>query len=201
LKPESEVDHRIEVRPESCEQCGTLLLGEDPEPERPQGTDLPRSKPIVTEYRCHRRPCVAGGVSSQAPWPATMPPGSFGPRGQATVGYVTGRIGANQREGQDILATLGQPDVSVGRVGVLAQAGSAALATPVAEAATYVQRQPVRNAEETRWREKPKRGWVWISVTPLVTRFGLLQTRGAASAKELLGEVVWGISGTDRYAG
>ena len=44
-------------------------------------------------------------------------------------------------------------------------------------------------------------GGGWISVTPLVTRFGLLQTRGAASAKELLGEVVWGSSGTARYAG
>ena len=158
VKPESEVDHRIEVRPESCEQCGTLLLGAEPEPERHQGTELPRLKPIVTEYRRHRLPCVAGGVRSQAPWPATLPPGRFGPRVQATVGYVTGRIGASQREGQDILATLGQTDVSGGRVGVLEQAVSAAFATPVAEAATYGQRQPVRNAEETRWREKPKRG-------------------------------------------
>jgi transposase len=201
LKPESEVDHRLEVRPESCEQCGTVLLGEDPEPERHQVMELPRITPIVTEYRRHRLCCVACGASTQAAWPATMPTGSFGPRVQATVGYLTGRMGASQREVQDILATLCQTDVSVGSVGVLEQAVSAALATPVAEAATYVQRQPVRNADETRWREKTKRVWLWISVTPLVTIFRLLQTRGAASAKELLGEVVWGIIGTDRYAG
>src|SRR5712692_5164537 len=29
LKPESEVDQIIDVRPEQCGQCGTLLLGED----------------------------------------------------------------------------------------------------------------------------------------------------------------------------
>jgi hypothetical protein len=201
VKPESEVDHRLEVRPESCEQCGTVLLGEEPEPERHQVMELPRIKPIVTEYRRHRLCCVACGASTQAAWPVTMPTGSFGPRVQATVGYVTGRMGASQREVQDILATLCQTDVSVGSVGVLEQAVSAALATPVAEAATYVQRQPVRNADETSWREKTKRVWVWISVTPLVTIFRLLQTRGAASAKELLGEVVGGIIGTDRYAG
>ena len=201
LKPESEVDHIIEVRPESCGQCGTLLLGEDPEPERHQVTELPRITPIVTEYRRHRLCCVACGASTQAAWPATMPTGSFGPRVQATVGYLTGRIGASQREVQDILATLCQTDVSVGSMGALEQAVSAALATPVAEAATYVQRQPVRNADETRWREKTKRVWLWISVTPLVTIFRLLQTRGAAGAKELLGEDVWGIIGTDRYAG
>jgi hypothetical protein len=59
----------------------------------------------------------------------------------------------------------------------------------------------MRNADETSWREKTKRLWLWISVTPLVTIFRLLKTRGAASAKALLGEAVWGIIGTDRYAG
>ena len=120
---------------------------------------------------------------------------------QATVGYLTGRIGASQREVQDILATVCQTEVSVGSVGALEQAVSAALATPVAEAATYVQRQPVRNADETSWREKTKRVWLWISVTPLVTIFRVLKSRGAAAAKELLGEDVWGTIGTDRYAG
>ena len=78
---------------------------------------------------------------------------------------------------------------------------SAALAAPVAAAATYVQRQPGRNADETRWREKTKRVWLWISVTPLVTIFRVLKSRGAAAAKELLGTAVWGTIGTDRYAG
>ena len=118
LKPESEVDHRIEVRPESCGQCGTLLLGEDPEPERHQVTELPPITPIVTEYRRHRLWCGACGASTQAAWPATMPPGSFGPRVQATVGYVTGRSGASQREVQDMLATLCHTEMSVGSVGV-----------------------------------------------------------------------------------
>jgi transposase len=119
LKPESEVDQIIDVRAEQCGQCGTLLLGEDPEPERHQVTELPRITPVVTEYRRHCLRCVACGVRTHAPWPATMPVGSFGPRVQATVGYLTGRIGASQREVQDILATLWQTDVSVGSVGAL----------------------------------------------------------------------------------
>jgi transposase len=32
LQPEAEVDHLIEVRPESCGHCGTLLLGRTPSP-------------------------------------------------------------------------------------------------------------------------------------------------------------------------
>lgn len=201
LKPECEVDQIIDVRPEQCGQCGTLLLGEDAEPERHQVTELPRIAPVVTEYRRHCLWCVVCGARTQATWPATMPVGSFGPRVPATVGYLTGRIGASQREVQDLLATLYQTDVSVGGIGALEQAVSVALAAPVAEAATYVQRQPVRNADETSWHEKTQRRWLWISVTPLVTIFRLLKTRGAAGAKELLGEVVWGIIGTDHYAG
>jgi transposase len=201
LKPESEVDQIIDVRPEHCEQCGTLLLGEDAEPERHQVTELPRITPVVTEYRRQCLWCVACGARTQAAWPTTMPTGSFGPRVQATVGYLTGRSGASQREVQDLFATLYQMDVSVGGIGALEQAVSAALAAPVVEAQTYVQRQPVRNADETSWREKTQRRWLWISVTPLVTIFRLLKTRGAAGAKELLGEIVWGIIGTDHYAG
>src|SRR5262245_66480873 len=88
-----------------------------------------------------------------------------------------------------------------GGMGAPEQAVSAALATPVQEAERYVQRQPGRNADETSWREKTQRRWLWISVTPLVTSFRLVKTRGAAGAKELLGEVGWGIIGTDHYAG
>jgi hypothetical protein len=117
------------------------------------------------------------------------------------VGYLTGRLGASHREVQEMLATLCQTEVSVGSITALEQAVSTALAIPVAEVQTYVQRQPVRNADETSWREQGKRRWLWISVTPLVTIFRLLKTRGAAGAKELLGEGVWGIIGTDHYAG
>jgi transposase len=201
LKPESEVDHIIDVRPERCGQCGTLLSGEDAEPERHQVTDFPRITPVVTEYRRHCLWCVACGARAPAAWPATMPEGSFGPRVHATVGYLTGRIGASHREVQEILATLCQTEVGVGCITALERAVSAALATPVAEAMQYVQRQPVRNVDETSWQEKTKRLWLWISVTPLVTIFRLLKTRGAAGAKEVLGEEVWGTVGTDHYAG
>src|SRR5216684_2031372 len=200
LKPVEDVDRIIDVRPECCGQCGTLLLGEDPTPERHQVTDLPRVAPIVTEYRRHRLGCGACGATTQAAWPVTMPSGSFGPGLQATVGYLTGRVGMSQREVHEVLAAVCQTEVSVGSIAALEQAVSTALAVPVVEAATYVQRQPVRNADETGWREHGKRVWLWISATSLVTVFRVLTTRGAAGAKALLGEDFWGIVGTDRYA-
>jgi len=199
LKPVEEVHRVIEVKPERCAQCGTLLLGEDPDPERHQVTDLPRIEPIVTEYRRHTLGCVACGAVTQAVWPVAMPKGSFGPGLQATVGYLTGRVGMSQREVHEVVAAVCHTEVSVGSIAALEQAVSQALAGPVVEAASYVQRQPVRNADETGWREQGKRVWLWISTTSLVTLFRVLTTRGAASAKALLGEDFWGVVGTDRY--
>src|SRR2546423_2012108 len=86
--------------------------------------------------------------------------GRFGPRVQATVGYLTGRIGASQREVQEILATLCQIEMSVGSITALEQAGSAALAAPVAEARKYAQRRTGRNAEATRWRGTTEPLWL-----------------------------------------
>ncbi len=199
LKPVDDVDRVIEVRPERWAQCGALLLGEDPTPERHQVTDLPRIEPIVTEYRRHTLECVACGATTQAAWPAAMPKGSFGPGLQATVGYLTGRMGASQGEVHEVLAAVCHTEVSVGSIATLEQAVRTALAAPVTEAASYVQRQPVRNADETGWQEQAKRVWLWISTTPLVTVFWVLTTRGAAGAKALLGEDFWGVVGTDRY--
>lgn len=199
LKPVEEVDRLIDVKPESCAQCGTLLLGEDPEPVRHQVTDLPRIVPVVTEYRRHTLRGVACGTETQALWPAAMPQGSCGPGLQATVGYLTGRIGARQREIHEGLATVCHTEVSVGSIALREQAVSTALAAPVAAAVRSVQCQPVRNADETGWYERAKRLWLWISATPLVTVFRLLTTRGAAGAKALLGEDFPGVVGTDRY--
>lgn len=88
LKPIIQVDRIVDVKPTSCRACGALLLGDDPHAVRHQVTELPRINPEVIEYRRHTLTCVACGEHTQAKWPAGMPSGSFGPRVQATVGYL-----------------------------------------------------------------------------------------------------------------
>jgi transposase len=199
LKPEEEVDRVVDAKPAVCGQCGSLLLGDDPQPVRHQVTELPVITPVVTEYRCHTLACVVCGAQTQAPWPQDMPPGSFGPRLQATTGFLTGRMGASQREVHEMLETLFATEVSVGSIAAVEHAVSKALAEPVAEATRYVQRQHMRNVDETGWRERAKRVWLWVCATPLVTVWRVLASRSAASAKGLLGEDFPGVVGTDRY--
>jgi transposase len=93
LKPLDQVQAVVELRSTNCGVCGALLLGQDPQPQRHQVTELPHIEPHVTEYRRHALTCLVCGAETHAEWPADMPSGDFGPRPQATTGYSSGRIG------------------------------------------------------------------------------------------------------------
>jgi transposase len=201
LLPLERVKHVIDLKPVQCEACGALLLGEDAHPIRHQVMELPRIEPEVTEYRQQTLRCLACGAPTQAECPVDMPSGSFGPRVQATVGYLTGRIGVSQREVEEVMQTVFHTDISLGSIPAQEDQVSAALAEPVQAVQTYVQHQPVVNVDETGWREKTKRTWLWITTTPLVTLFRVLATRGAKGAQQLLGSVVKCIVGSDRWSG
>jgi len=201
LIPVEQVQHVIDLKPTACDLCGALLLGEDAQPVRRQVTELPRVDPEVTEYRQHTLTCLACGAPTPAEFPAEMPSGSFGPRVQATVGYLTGRIGMSQRDVEEVLQTVFHTDLSLGSIPAQEDQVSAALAEPVQAVQTYVQHQPVQNVDETSWREKTKRAWLWINTTPLVTLFLVLATRGTQGAQQIVGTVVKSIVGSDRWSG
>ena len=63
--------------------------------------------------------------------------------------------------------------MSLGAVIDCQQAASDAMAVPVEQATTFAQRQPVKHADETSWREGPQRArvWLWTVVTSCVTVF------------------------------
>ena len=128
-----------------------------------------------------------------------MPTGDFGPRLQATTGYLSGRMGMSQRDLTETLETVFHTEVSLGSIPALERAVSAAVAEPVQDAQTYVQQQPAANLDETGWREQAKRAWLWVAATPLVSVFLVLATRGAKGAQQLLGDTFHGIVGSDRW--
>jgi IS1 family transposase len=177
-----------------------LLLGEDPQPQRHQVTELPRIEPHVTEYRRHTLTCLVCGAETAGAYPADMPPGDFGPRFQATTGYLSGRMGMSQRDITETMEAVFHTDIGLGSIPTLETVVSDALAQPVADAQTYVQHQAAANLDETGWREQTKRAWLWVAATPLVSVFLVLTTRSAKGARQLLGETFRGIVGSDRWS-
>ena len=200
LKPPEQVDRIVVVKPTCCAQCGALLLGDDPQPARHQVTELPPVKPEVIEYQRHTVRCLACGAQNQGQWPCDMPTGSFGPRVEATVGYLSGRIGMSQRDVQEVMEAVFQTEIGLGTIPALERRVSEALAGPVEEAHGHVREQPVNNVDETGWREGTQRIWLWINTTPQVTVFRLLPGRGGQQARQVVGETFEGIVGSDRYS-
>jgi transposase len=198
LKAVEEVDRVVNIKPVCCGECGTLLMGDDQRPARHQVTELPRIEPEVTEYRLHSLTCVGCGAANKAEWPADVPASSFGPRVQATVAYLAGRMGTSQRDVEEMMESVFHVEMGLGTIPALEQAASEALAEPVEEAQAYVQQQMVVNMDETSWRQKGKRVWLWEAVTALVTVFVIIGSRSRKAAQQVIGADFKGLVGSDR---
>ncbi len=200
LKPPEQVDRVVVSRPTNCQQCGALLLGEDPNPQRHQISEVPRIEVEIIEYQLHTLTCEVCGARNPAEWPAEMPKGSFGERLQALIGYLGGRFGVSQRDMQEILASVFHVEIGLGSIPAQEQRVSQALQRPVQEACAYVQQQAAVNLDETGWHELKKNVWLWVCATPAVSVFRLFAGRSADGVAQLLGESYAGIVGSDRYS-
>ncbi len=201
LVPVDEVDEVVVIKPAQCTHCQAPLSGDDPTPWRHQVIEIPPIKPVVTEYQWHQLVCATCGEVTRAPWPESVPSGTYGPRVQATVALCTGSYRLSKRTTQQVMEEVFGVPMSVGTISPLEQATTAAVATPVEEARTYVHGQEVAHLDETSWRQCGKRAWLWVAVTSLVTVFVVRLSRGGQVARELLGETFSGILVTDRYSG
>jgi transposase len=90
LLPVEAVEVVIPLQPERCPRCQHPWLGEDPQPQRHQVTEIPPMQPVVTESQRHRVVGPAGGEATRAELPAGVPAGGFGPRVQAMTALCTG---------------------------------------------------------------------------------------------------------------
>src|SRR2546429_4540805 len=200
LIPVEDVDEVVVIKPAQCTHCQAPLSGDDPKPWQHQVIEIPPITPVGTEYQWHQLVCAACGEVTRAPWPAGVPSGTYGPRVQATVALCTGSYRLSKRTTQHMMDEVFGVPMSVGTIGPLEQATTAAVAAPVEEARRYVHEQEVAHLDETSWRQGGKRAWLWVAVTSWVTVFVVRMSRGGQVARERLGETFSGILVTDRYS-
>ncbi len=198
LRPVEEVDHIIELRPTNCTGCGRYLGGDDPQPERHQVAEVPPVKAAVTEYRRHTLRCSKCATQNRAAWPVEMPRASFGPRAQAIIAYLTGRLGVSHRDVVEAMGVLHGLEVGAGSVSAMQQQVSEALAGVVERAQQFVRRQKAQYVDETSWRQQRQLKWLWINTTAEVSVFQVLAGRGAQQAKQVIDASAKAIITTDR---
>lgn len=198
LIPSDQVDRRVTCRPEQCRQCHGDLNGDDASPRLHQVFDLPKIKPLVTQYELHALDCARCGARTPAELPDGVPSGAFGPTVTAMVALLMGVYRLGKRPVQTLMADLFGLTMCVGSVMKCQDQAAAALEVPHVEAHAYVMAQPVKQADETGWREARQRAWLWTAVTSCVTVFLIRARRNGNVARELLG-MARGMLVTDRW--
>lgn len=204
------VSKRVVLRPDRCARCSKRLVGSDPDPRRHHVYELPEIEPIITEYLLHMLLCPDCGHATRAALPEGVPTRIFGPSVSAVAAYLMGVHKLGKRGLAEALHDLYKLPISVGAVVDTQQEASEALAAPYEEALSEAQAAPVKNADETSWREgngkSSAKAWLWTLVTSKVIVFMIHKSRGQDAALRLLlgaktaiGDIVFGVLGTDRH--
>ena len=200
--PPNEVTSVEHHWPETCENCHhELPRGMRVEVGNPlchQVTELPEVAAQTTEHQMHSQRCPRCQWTCACPWPQGVPVGNFGPRLTAAAGLVSGCFRSSRRMVVEMLRDLFGVFMSLGSVVACEQAVSRAVASPVDEARAYVHKQPVANVDETSWRERRRKAWLWIMATTFVVVFLIHQRRNRVAARQLLGSFK-GTLGSDRW--
>lgn len=204
LRPLEEMDHIHDHYPAACEKCAAPL---DPEickeissPLRHQTFELPEVKPIMTEHRCHELTCLCGH-KTRAVLPPEVAPTQFGPRVHGAIGYLSSVHRIGRRGIVEIMNTLFGLDLCVGTVCNCIDRLSPELEPVAEEVRESLINAPNLNIDETGWKCKGERRYLWVFVSHLAVYFTIAASRGSKVLKSVLGETFkWVITSDDHSA-
>jgi len=203
--PAGRVNAILDYVPLVCVECQTPLPVEpgpdDPEPSWHQVAELPRLAAVVTAHQAHARTCPGCGTLNHATIPVEVRAHVIGPRLAAMMSYLSGRFHLSKRSVRELVEAAFEVPVSLGTVAALEQQTSSALIPAHDQARDAVRDAPVKNADETGWKQAGARRWLWTAATTTVAYFVIHVHRGARGLKQLLGEAITGIVISDRWWG
>ncbi len=200
LIPVEDVDDTVVCLPKPTCECGGQIKADPKKIRRHQQYELPKIKPIITEYQQVYGACCDCGETHCGTLPHGVSAKLLGPRATASVAILTGDYRLSKREAQRIFKDFFNLPVSLGTLSNAEETVSTALASPVEEAKVYIQQQTGSvNADETSHKPQGDKMWVWLATTLLVAVFIVRSSRRMESAKALLGKNFSGYLTTDRF--
>ena len=194
------VDHTLPHFPGACRRCGQDLAGAPVvgEPVIHQVAELPSVRAVITEHHLLQVRCPQCRAHTRAELPAGVGRSHFGPRLSAFSALLSGRFRLSRRETRALLSELLDVPPSLGSVQAKVEETSRALLPAYQEVRTAVRASTAVHVDETGWRLRKQRRWVWGAVTAEATLFRLGR-RGSPDARRLLGSAYSGIVSSDRW--
>jgi transposase len=201
--PPERVDQVVRFVPQRCRKCEARLPKEagpsDPPPTWHQVAELPPVAARITEYQGHYRTCPCCGEMNHAAIPEAIRAHSVGPRLSAALGYLAGSQGLSKRGLEEVAEVVFEAPIPLGTVANLEAEMSAALAGAHREAQEAVARAAVKNVDETGWKERGKKRWLWVAATGTLAAFLISPWRNLKALVRLLDSELAGILCSDRW--
>lgn len=203
LLPAEEMDDIQEHFPEQCKRCGSVFSEEQKiptdNPSRYQWFELPEIRPIMEEHRCHSLACRCGGETT-ADLPKYVAASSFGPRLHAAIAYLNAEHLVSRRGITDIFQNFFHLDIALGSTCNVASRVSEACRPVTQRIKEFIANALKLNIDETGWKNKGQRRYLWTFVSSICVYFLISTSRGAKVLKEVLGPSFAGVIGSDDHS-
>lgn len=203
LLPPEEMDKIHNIFPEHCGHCRSpfsqSFLTPSCQPQRHQVFDLPVIIPIKEEYRCHSLLCQCGH-NTVATLPKHVAQSNFGARTHSAIAYLASVHRVTRRGLAEIMQSLFGLTISTGAICNAAKRVSDACLPAVGAIKQYVSSALTLNIDETGWKYKGERRYLWTFVAPRAVLFHISPSRGAKVLREVLGQTFDGVITSDDHS-
>lgn len=195
--PPEEVTKTVDLKPSSCPSCSRCQFDEIPVSiELRQVIELPEMPPEITQYNIYTCRCGHCGKHVRADTPKEAERG-FGPRLMGFVTMLTGEGHVTKRKICALTGHLGLK-ISLGALCNIHKLASVILEEPSQTIHKHVMEQEQVNGDESGWRLRRKRCWIWIGATRTATVFKIDPLRSREAFKRIFGSFK-GTLTTDRH--
>ena len=195
-----QIDRVEELHPAACPHGHDAGLESTGQSKVRQVAELRQNPLEITEYRLHASRC---SICGQVVW-AELPPGVvqgqlFGPRLQALIAYMKGSLHASYSGLEEFCREVLDIDVARSHLCNTIARVNDALAEPYEELAEHVPTEPVLNIDESGWKDKGLKYWIWVFCTSMVSFFCIAKSRGSKVLQDVLGKTYNGTIVSDFF--
>jgi transposase len=195
LVPPEEVDEVIDHYPSECENCWAALpQTPDPSAVRYQTTEIPPTRPLTSEHRCHSVACLRCFHRTA---PSFEVPPAFGPRLSSVVALLTGVYHVSRRGAAKLMADVVGVKMSLGAISTIEKRVSDAVKAAVDEAWAQVKQAAVKHSDGTTWYQSGLARTLWTIATTMATVFKILVDGKADTLEPWFGDKL-GVLVSDR---
>jgi len=198
---QDQIDKTIPLYTDSCD-CGYVGSGEPIEkPKIQQTVELSDSPVTITEYRLYGFICPKCGKVVWAKLPSGVVEGQlFQPRLQALMGYMKGSLHASYTGLEAFCREVLNINVARSHLCNVIKRVNGALAEPYAQLQQHIPTEPVLNIDESGWKDKGIKYWIWVFCTSAISFFYIAKSRSSQVLRDILGETYNGTIVSDFFS-